>query len=216
MRQAISASRNSYLRPMGVTPTIRGCIMKLGRSNAASAFPTSLVSFFYETLYLHFSVTRFFPLISNTLVRTCTDRKRRKQWQIPLASGLLWEGPIFGPKSNPLSNLDAFENHRLFKQEGRGGGYFGPATLLFPRSKFDIFRSHGLVYGLFRRLELFTRKIYGSAFRIRTISQPFRVVSSLLMEPTGAITVGNGKKKKEKSSPCAWQNGSKLAFSSIT
>lgn len=92
-----------------------------------------------------------------------------------------------------LSRTTDYSNRR----EG-GRGYFGPATLLFPRSKFDIFRSHGLVYGLFRRLELFTRKIYGSAFRIRTISQPFRVVSSLLMEPTGAITVGNGKKKKKK------------------
>lgn len=146
MRQAISASRNSYLRPMGVTPTIRGCIMKLGRSNAASAFPTSLVSFFYETLYPHFSVTRFFPLISNTLVRTCTDRKRRKQRQIPLGSGLLWEGPIFGSKSNPLSNLDAFENHRLFKQERRGG-----ATSVQPRFYSRVPNSTS-----FARTDLFT------------------------------------------------------------
>ena len=55
-----------------------------------------------------------------------------------------------------------FENHRLFKGEGRGGlprsGHaFIPASQIRHLSL-------GLVYGLFRRLELFTRKIYGSAF----------------------------------------------------
>lgn len=135
----------------------------------------------------------------------------------PSGFWLTMGGADFWSQVQPFIESRCFREPPTIQTGGKGGGgYFGPATLLFPRSKFDIFRSHGLVYGLFRRLELFTRKIYGSAFRIRTISQPFRVVSSLLMEPTGAITVGNGKKKKEKSSPCAWQNGSKLAFSSIT
>lgn len=129
MRQAISASRNSYLRPMGVTPTIRGCIMKLGRSNAASAFPTSLVSFFYETLYPHFSVTRFFPLISNTLVRTCTDRKRRKQRQIPLA--YYGRGRFLVP-SPTLYRISMLSRTTDYSNRREGGGLLRSSHAFIP------------------------------------------------------------------------------------
>lgn len=46
VRQAISDSHNSYLRPMGVTPTLRGCIMK--SSSGGSLVPRTSFQLFLQ------------------------------------------------------------------------------------------------------------------------------------------------------------------------
>lgn len=60
VRRAISASRNSYLRPMGVTPTLRGCIMKSSGSNSPFPHPPFLSQLYFVRAlsYLRF---HFYP-----------------------------------------------------------------------------------------------------------------------------------------------------------